>query len=74
MFKSIIIISSFFILLITFNYFTASITINSSFSQIASNKNIDKVNSWISKKDNLNITITLDPKIPIVDKIDKDLF
>jgi hypothetical protein len=74
MFKSIIIISSFLILLITFNNFTAFITINSSFSQIASNKNIDKVNSWISKKDNLNITITLDPKIPIVDKSTKISF
>jgi len=74
MFKSTIIISSLFILLITFNYFTSSITNNSSFSQIASNKNINKVNSWISKKDNLNITISLDPKIPIVDKSTKISF
>ena len=47
---------------------------NSSFSPIVSSKNIDKINSWISKKDNLNITVTLDPKIPIVDKSTKISF
>ncbi len=74
MFKSIIIVSSFLILLISFNNINAFITINSSFSQVSSKQNIDKVNSWISKKDNLNITVTLDPKIPIVDKSTKISF
>ena len=57
-----------------FNNFNEFIIMNSSFSQIATSKNIDKVNSWISKKDNLNITVTLDPKIPIVDKSTKISF
>ncbi len=74
MFKSTIILSSFLIILISFNDFHILIPLNSAFSQISSKKSIDKISSWISKKDNLNITIKMDPEIPIVDKSTKNLF
>ena len=75
MFKSIVVFSSFLILLFSFNNISSFINVNISFAQnTTANKSIDKVQSWISKKDNLNISITLDPPVPVVDKSTKISF
>ncbi|MDQ6723438.1 MAG: hypothetical protein M3Z01_04145 [Thermoproteota archaeon] len=74
MFKSRIVFASFLILLISFN-FPPYIKISNSFAQsITANKSIDKNQFWVSKKDNLNISIALDPAVPIVDKNTKISF
>jgi hypothetical protein len=47
------------------------------FSQNNNNNNNDqenKTNTWISEQDNLNITISLDPKVPVVDNKTKIIF
>ena len=46
--------------------------VSNSFSQTTFEKN--NAITWISKRENLNISITLDPKVPIVDKSTKISF
>ncbi len=75
MFKSLIMFAAFLILLISFNNISPLIKIIDSFAQsITANKSIDKNQFWVSKKDNLNISIALDPAVPIVDKSTKISF
>lgn len=55
------------LLTIISNYLTTNSFIV--FSQIVNNNNQDnKTNTWISKQDNLNITMNLYPKVPVVDE------
>jgi hypothetical protein len=45
------------------------------FSQSANNNEQEnKTNTWISKRNNLNITMSLDPKVPVVDEKTKITF
>ena len=45
------------------------------FSQSANyNDQENKINTWISKQNNLNITMNLNPKIPVVDEKTKITF
>ena len=45
------------------------------FSQSANNNEQEnKTNTWISKRNNLNITMSLDPKVPVVDDKTKITF
>jgi hypothetical protein len=74
MFKSIAVLSSLLILLISFNNIHTFININTSFSQNIPNQNATSTHSWVSKKDNLNISIKLDPQTPIVDQNTKISF
>jgi hypothetical protein len=70
--KIICIIPIFMVLLFYFNHYVL-ININSSFSQNSVDKN-NSPNIWISKRENLNISITLDPKVPIPDQNTKISF
>jgi hypothetical protein len=74
MFKSIFVLSSLLIFLISFNNLHTFININTSFSQNIPNQNTTNIHSWISKKDNLNMSIKLDPQTPIVDQNTKISF
>src|SRR5919112_5838672 len=72
-FKFLYVIPIFIVLLCYINNH-AFFNISSSFSQnsVEINKNI--ASTWISKRENLNISITLDPKVPIVDQNTKIYF
>ena len=71
--KLICIVFIFVVLLFHFNnYFVFNIT--SSFSQNSMDKNSNTQSIWISKRENLNISISLDPKVPIVDQNTKISF
>jgi hypothetical protein len=74
MFKTIALLSSLLILLISFNILHNFININTSFSQNIPKQKTTNIHSWISKKDNLNISIKLDPQTPIVDQNTKISF
>ena len=63
MLKFLYIVTIFIVLLLYTNNYIFNI--NNSFSQTPFGKN--NANTWISKRENLNISITLDPKVPIVD-------
>ncbi|KAA2283560.1 hypothetical protein [Candidatus Nitrosocosmicus sp. SS] len=68
----LILFSGFVILL--FNSYWTYNDLNS-FSQIASEQSIsNKTKDWISERDNLNITMSLEPTVPIIDKNTKIIF
>jgi hypothetical protein len=45
-----------------------------SFSQAEATQSVVKNDSWISERDNLNITINLEPAVPIIDETTKISF
>lgn len=49
-------------------------TLSNSFSQNAVDKNKNIASIWISKRENLNISIKLEPKVPLVDQNTKIYF
>ena len=44
------------------------------FSSANNNDQENKANTWISKRDNLNITMSLEPKVPVIDEKTKIIF
>lgn len=59
-------------LIIAVNVFDDDLVV---FSQSTSSSYMDKnANSWISKRDNLNITMSLTPKVPVIDEKTKIAF
>jgi hypothetical protein len=73
MLKSIYIIPIFIVLIFYINNYVL-FNISNSFSQNPVDKNKNTPSTWISKRENLNISLTLDPKVPIVDKNTKISF
>src|SRR3954447_1052614 len=73
MLKSIYIIPIFIVLIFYINNYVL-FNISHSFSQNPVDKNKNTPSTWISKRENLNISLTLDPKVPIVDKNTKISF
>ena len=73
MIKFLFILPIFIVLLFYINY-SEMFNIGSSFSQNPVDKNKNTANTWISKRDNLNISIILDPKVPIIDQNTKISF
>lgn len=77
--KSIILTSSFFIILCIMTS-ASHLNINTSFAQTNTNSNNNNITNmttlhpWISKKNNLNISIKIDPPIPIIDQDTKITF
>ena len=65
---SIILISAFFII------FTFSENSSKAYSQSETTQPIVKNDSWISERDNLNMTIKLEPAVPIIDETTKISF
>jgi hypothetical protein len=51
--------------------FTLSLYSSKAFSQDATTPSIVKNDSWISARNNLNITVNLTPTVPIIDEITK---
>ncbi|MGN6560375.1 MAG: hypothetical protein ACTHJ2_07610, partial [Candidatus Nitrosocosmicus sp.] len=70
MIKEIFVFSFFLILVINYNNYIANMNIYHSFAQ----KVTEKKNSWLSKRDNLNITMSLSPPLPIIDQNTKISF
>ncbi len=62
---SIVLVSVFFII------FTLSLYSSKAFSQDATTPSIVKNDSWISARNNLNVTINLAPTVPIIDEVTK---
>jgi len=65
--KLIITVSSFLLIIAFFQYPFQVLSLNNT-------ANIVKNNTWITERDNLNITIKLMPQVPIIDKITKISF
>lgn len=75
MLKWILVFTFHLILLMGYNSFTTNINLGHSFAQNISNKsNTAKTNSWISKRDNLNISMSLNPPQPLADQNTKISF
>ena len=70
MIKFLYVVTIFIVLLLYTNNYIFNVS--NSFSQTPFGKN--NASTWISKRENLNISITLDPKVPIVDKSTKISF
>jgi hypothetical protein len=68
--KEIFVFTFLLILVINYNNYIANINIEHSFAQ----KLTEKKNSWLSKRDNLNITMSLSPPIPTIDQNTKISF
>ena len=60
---SIVLVSVFFML------FTLSLYSSKTFSQDATTPSIVKNDNWISERDNLNISLRLEPQVPIIDQV-----
>ena len=67
--KLIIIVSSFFSILLAF-----SESGSNAFSLNYTNPSIVKNDSWISERNNLNVTVQLMPIVPVIDETTKILF
>ncbi len=83
--KYIILTSSFFIMLSSINSVHHFINVNTSFAQTNTssnnnnnnnntNTNMTTLHPWISKKNNLNISVKIEPQTPIVDQDTKLTF
>lgn len=67
--KLIIIVSSFFSILLAFSEYNSN-----AFSLNDTNPSIVKNDSWISERNNLNVSIKLEPTVPVIDETTKILF
>jgi hypothetical protein len=67
--KTIMVFSLFSILFVSFSEYSSE-----AFSLDGTTPSIVKNDSWISERDNLNITIKLVPEVPIIDETTKILF
>ena len=67
--KLIIIVSSFFSILLAFSEYNSN-----AFSLNDTNPSIVKNDSWISERNNLNVTVQLMPIVPVIDETTKILF
>jgi len=67
--KLIIIVSSFFSILHVFSEYNSN-----AFSLNDTNSSIVKNDSWISERNNLNVTVQLMPIVPVIDETTKILF
>jgi hypothetical protein len=67
--KLIIIVSSFFSILLVFSEYNSN-----AFSLNDTNSSIVKNDSWISERNNLNVTVQLMPIVPVIDETTKILF
>ena len=67
--KLIIIVSSFFSILLAFSEYNSN-----AFSLNYTNPSIVKNDSWISERNNLNVTVQLMPIVPVIDETTKILF
>ena len=65
---SVILVSAFFIL------FALSGNSLEVFSQAETTQSVVKNDSWISERDNLNMTINLEPNVPVIDETTKISF
>ena len=64
--KLIIIVSSFFSILLAFSEYNSN-----AFSLNDTNPSIVKNDSWISERNNLNVSIKLEPIVPAIDETTK---
>ena len=67
MIKGVFVFTLFLIVLIGFSNYGLHSKFHYSFAQNSVNNN-SKPNSWISKRDNLNITMSLSPSLPAIDQ------
>ena len=68
MVKKALVFSLILFLFIGFNNFVAHYNFFHSFAQNITKENAVKTSSWTSKRDNLNITMSLSPSLPVMDQ------